>query len=70
MVLISIVIDHGGGLSNLYAHASRLRAAEGQAVGQGELIADMGSTGNSTGSHLHFETRVNGSPRNPAEYLP
>ena len=66
----SIVVDHGGGLSTLYAHASRLRAAEGQAVGQGELIADMGSTGNSTGSHLHFETRVNGSPRNPAEYLP
>ena len=65
-----IVIDHGGGFSTLYGHMSRLRASEGQQVGQGDLIGDMGSTGNSTGSHLHFETRVNGSPQDPMKYLP
>jgi len=65
-----IVIDHGGGFSTLYGHMTRLRASEGQRVGQGDLIGDMGSTGNSTGSHLHFETRVNGSPRDPQGYLP
>ncbi len=65
-----IVIDHGGGFSTLYGHNSRLRVSEGQRVGQGELIADMGSTGNSTGPHSHFETRVNGSPQDPMRYLP
>jgi murein DD-endopeptidase MepM/ murein hydrolase activator NlpD len=65
-----IVIDHGGGFSTLYGHMTRLRASEGQRVGQGDLIGDMGSTGNSTGSHLHFETRVNGSPQDPSRYLP
>lgn len=66
----SIVIDHGGGLSTLYGHMTRLRASDGQRVSAGDLIGDMGSTGNSTGSHLHFETRVNGSPQNPTRYLP
>ena len=65
-----IVIDHGGGFSTLYGHLSRLRASDGQRVSQGDLIGDMGSTGNSTGSHLHFETRVNGSPQDPTRYLP
>ena len=65
-----IVIDHGGGFSTLYGHMTRLRASEGQRVDQGDLIGDMGSTGNSTGSHLHFETRVNGSAQNPTRYLP
>ena len=65
-----IVIDHGGGFSTLYGHMTRVRASEGQRVGQGEVIGDMGSTGNSTGSHLHFETRVNGSPQDPQRYLP
>lgn len=65
-----IVIDHGGGFSTLYGHMTRLRASEGQRVDQGDLIGDMGSTGNSTGSHLHFETRVNGSAQDPTRYLP
>ncbi len=65
-----IVIDHGGGFSTLYGHLSRLRASDGQRVSQGDLLGDMGSTGNSTGSHLHFETRVNGSPQDPTRYLP
>lgn len=64
-----IIIDHGGGLSTLYGHMSRRRATEGQTVKQGDLIGDMGSTGNSTGSHLHFETRVSGNPRDPTGYL-
>ena len=65
-----IVIDHGGGFSTLYGHMTRLRVSEGARVGQGDLIGDMGSTGNSTGSHLHFETRVNGSAQDPNRYLP
>jgi murein DD-endopeptidase MepM/ murein hydrolase activator NlpD len=65
-----IVIDHGGGFSTLYGHNVRLRVSEGQRVSQGDLIADMGSTGNSTGPHSHFETRVNGNPQDPMRYLP
>jgi murein DD-endopeptidase MepM/ murein hydrolase activator NlpD len=65
-----IVIDHGGGFSTLYGHNVRLRVSEGQRVSQGDLIADMGSTGNSTGPHSHFETRVNGNPQDPIRYLP
>jgi murein DD-endopeptidase MepM/ murein hydrolase activator NlpD len=65
-----VVIDHGGGFSTLYGHMTRLRTSEGQRVSQGDLLGDMGSTGNSTGSHLHFETRVNGSPQDPQRYLP
>ena len=65
-----VVIDHGGGFSTLYGHMTRLRVSEGARVGQGDLIGDMGSTGNSTGSHLHFETRVNGSAQDPNRYLP
>jgi murein DD-endopeptidase MepM/ murein hydrolase activator NlpD len=65
-----IIIDHGGGFSTLYGHMSRLRAGEGQTVKQGELIGDMGSTGHSTGPHLHFETRIGGNPQNPTSYLP
>ena len=65
-----IVIDHGGGFSTAYAHQSRLGASEGQSVAQGDVIGYVGSTGHSTGPHLHFETRVNGSPQDPMRYLP
>lgn len=65
-----VVVDHGGGFSTLYAHMSRVGASDGQSVGQGQVIGYVGSTGNSTGPHLHFETRVNGSPQNPRRYLP
>jgi murein DD-endopeptidase MepM/ murein hydrolase activator NlpD len=65
-----VIIDHGGGFSTLYGHMSRIRTSEGASVKQGEQIGDMGSTGNSTGPHLHFETRVNGNPQDPTRYLP
>lgn len=65
-----VVIDHGGGFASLYAHASKLYVSGGQSVSQGDTIAACGSTGQSTGDHLHFEIRVNGSPQNPLGYLP
>lgn len=65
-----IIIEHGGGLTTLYAHQSRLAASDGQEVNTGDLIGYVGSTGHSTGPHLHFETRVNGNAQNPRRYLP
>ncbi|HEX3623278.1 MAG TPA: peptidoglycan DD-metalloendopeptidase family protein [Acidimicrobiales bacterium] len=65
-----VIIDHGGGFSTLYGHMSKVRTSAGRSVKQGELIGDMGSTGNSTGPHVHFETRVGGTPQDPTRYLP
>lgn len=66
----TVIINHGGGLATLYAHQSRVGTREGATVATGEVIGFVGSTGHSTGPHLHFETRVNGSPQNPRRYLP
>ena len=65
-----VIIDHGGGFSTLYAHQSRMAVSQGQHVNQGDIIGFVGSTGHSTGPHLHFETRFGGTPRNPIPYLP
>lgn len=63
------IIDHGGSLATLYAHQSRFRVATGDVVKRGQIIGEVGSTGYATGPHLHFETRVQGVPVNPLNYL-
>ena len=65
-----VMIDHGYGLSTLYGHNSQLLARVGQTVEAGDVIALSGSTGRSTGPHLHFEVRINGERTNPRSYLP
>lgn len=65
----AVIINHGGGLTTLYGHTSEIFVSEGQRVDRGQAIAAVGSTGFSTGPHLHFEVRRDGSPVNPADYL-
>jgi murein DD-endopeptidase MepM/ murein hydrolase activator NlpD len=64
-----VVVDHGNGLSTAYAHASALLVSVGQMVSQGDTVSLVGSTGNSSGPHLHFEVRVNGQAVDPLFYL-
>ncbi|MBO4338955.1 MAG: peptidoglycan DD-metalloendopeptidase family protein [Clostridia bacterium] len=64
-----IMIDHGNGITSLYAHASSLLVSVGQHVNQGDIIMLAGSTGNSTGAHVHLEIRINGNRVNPANYI-
>lgn len=64
-----VVVNHGGGVSTLYAHCSRIDVREGQKVKMGQTIAGVGTTGNSTGNHLHFEVRINGVQKDPQGYV-
>jgi murein DD-endopeptidase MepM/ murein hydrolase activator NlpD len=65
-----VIVDHGKGLRTLYAHLSQLDVAAGQWAAQGQLIGLVGSTGYSTGPHLHFEVHQNGELRDPLAFLP
>lgn len=64
-----VIISHGNGVDTYYGHCSSILVSAGQAVSQGQVIALMGSTGNSSGSHLHLEVRVNGVAQNPQTYV-
>jgi len=66
---LTVEIDHGFGYMTLYGHASKLLVKRGQAVNRGDVIAQVGSTGISTSSHLHYEVRVNGVPVNPVNFI-
>lgn len=64
-----VQIDHGNGLITRYAHLSRIDVSPQQPIGRGQVVGLMGTTGQSTGSHLHFETRIQGNPVNPACFM-
>ena len=64
-----VIVDHAGGLQTLYAHQSRMGVAEGERVARGQVIGAVGSTGHSTGPHLHFEVRQGGKAVDPLPYL-
>ena len=66
----NVIVDHGNGLTSLYAHLSKINVKKDQEVTTDTVLGEMGSTGHSTGDHLHFEVRENGVPLNPLSVLP
>ena len=64
-----VIIDHGNGIKTYYGHCSKLCVSVGQKVNAGDVIAKVGSTGNSTGNHCHFEIRVNSTQIDPQKYV-
>jgi len=65
----TVILDHGYGITTMYSHASKTLVKYGQNVSRGTIIARVGNTGRSTGSHLHFNVKLNGSSVNPLDYL-
>jgi murein DD-endopeptidase MepM/ murein hydrolase activator NlpD len=65
----TVILDHGYGLETWYGHAKRILVQEGQKVRRGESIAQLGNSGRSTGPHLHYEVRINGTPVDPLSYI-
>ncbi len=65
-----VIVKHAGRYRSVYAHASRLLVRKGEFVERGQKVAEVGSTGRSTGPHLHFEIRRSETPQNPLAYLP
>lgn len=66
----TVIVDHGSGITTLYAHMSEIGSTQGQTVARGDVLGFVGASGTATGNHLHFEVRVNGGPVNPRNYLP
>ena len=66
---ISVVLDHGYGVQTHYGHLSSYKVELGQRVRRGQVIASVGNTGRSTGTHLHYEVRFNGIPQDPEKFL-
>lgn len=65
----TVIVDHGGGMTTLYAHQSQLNVVYGQEIAAADVVGYIGTSGLSTGPHLHFEVRINGTPVNPADYI-
>jgi murein DD-endopeptidase MepM/ murein hydrolase activator NlpD len=65
----AVVIDHGGGITTLYAHQSQMAVSVGQTVDRGQVVGHVGCSGSCTGPHLHFEVRKSGVPVDPLGYL-
>jgi murein DD-endopeptidase MepM/ murein hydrolase activator NlpD len=66
----TVIVDHGGGITTLYAHMSSFSTSDGASVARGDVIGGVGQTGTATGNHLHFEVRVDGATTDPIPYLP